>query len=119
MSRSEHLIQSIQSYAEAVVYVRRGGHVDLLRGELEDVEEVAATVSLITSSVEQLGVDADNGPLDTMMFQFRERVVMVARTPDGLAIVVARNNVQPGLLLSHIRQLQAVGVGGDDVAEAS
>lgn len=122
---SEHLIQSIQSYADAVAHVRRGGRIELLSGELDDAERVASTVALITAAVERLGVSADNGPLDTIMLQFRERVLMVASTARGLVVVVARSKVQPGLLLSHLRQLvtsvqaEHVHEGTETVAEAS
>ncbi len=116
----DELMQSMQTYAEAVLLSDEDGRVTTLSGALEAPERAASTLALVAGAMQRFGHDCDSGALDTMMCHFRERLVMVARTPRGFVLVLARNNVQPGLLLSHMRRLQsALNDPTQPVAEAS
>ncbi len=106
MRRIEEVFESVARHADGVFRTDGRGRVTDRAGQHMGNEDDAIRLDLLVDGAQQLGSAWSCGSCDLIMLMFRGRVVAVAVMPDGGHLaVIAKPEVQPGMLLSYIRRV--------------
>lgn len=106
MRRIEEVFEAVARHADAVFRTDGRGRVTARAGQQMGSEDDAIRLDLLVDGAEQLGSTWDCGPCGLVMLMFGNRVVVVAVMPDGGHLaVIAKPEVQPGILLTYVRRV--------------
>jgi len=109
MPRVDEMFEVVAGHADAIVLTDGRGRAVERAGPRSAVQDVAARIDLLVAATGQMGEPWELGEGTIVMISFSRRMFIVAALPGGGNLaVLAKHEVQPGILLSYVRRAVAV-----------
>lgn len=108
-ARVQEMFEVVAGHADAIVLTDGRGHAVRRAGPRSEVQDVAARIDLMVAGAAQVGGPWELGSGRIIMVSYEKRMFIVAALPSGGSLaVLAKHDVQPGILLSYVRRAVAL-----------